>query len=118
MPVWRVSVCPARFPAFFGCFYGVVRPVLAWRAMEFLRPFSRPWFSVFRQNCRTRYAVKIGLYGVLWPCVCIYTFIGVSCFPWRFFGRMACVGIRHTASVWRGSRFARIAAGTIDMNIM
>ena len=76
--VMHALVCPARFPAFCGCFYGLVRPVLAGRAMEFCGLFAVPGFLYSGRNCRARYAVKIGLYGVLWPYVCKYTFRGVS----------------------------------------
>lgn len=114
--VMHALVCPARFSPVYGCFCGVVRPVLAWRSMEFCVLFRVPGFLYSGRNCRARYAVKIGLYGLLWPCMCIYTFIGVLRFLWRFFGRMACVGIRHTVSILRGSCFARIAAGAVDKN--
>jgi len=69
--VMHALVCPARFSPVYGCFYGLVRPVLAWRAMEFLRPVCGSWFSVFRQkfpcalcrqNCRIRPFMALHVY--------------------------------------------------------
>jgi len=58
-------VRPARLTAFYGCFYGLVRPVLVRLAMEFCGLFAVPGFLYSGRSCRARYAVKIAFYGVL-----------------------------------------------------
>lgn len=74
---------------------------LFWRGVlwSFCSMFAVPGIYSIQKKRNARYAVKIALYGLLWPCMYAYTFIGVLRFLWRFWWRVECTGIRHTVSI-------------------
>ena len=111
VPYMRHAFRP--FVAVFMAFCRMFAACLLW---SFCGLFAVPGFLYSGRNFRARYVVKIAVYGLLWPCTCIYTFIGVLHFLWLFCGRMACDRIRHAIGIWRGSPASRIAAGAVAGN--
>ena len=110
------SVYAARFSAFYGCFYGLARPVLAWRAMEFCGLFAGPGIYSIQKNgmcCMPSKLRSMAFYGLacVYICLCRFgAFYACFCGVWRAIesGTLSDFGAVPV--------LPRIAAGAVDGN--